>query len=148
MLYSRQEYFSGLSISPAMDHLLSEHFTIPVIIGWLCTAWLIDSFLELHKPFYSNKVLIHEVYYIYICVCVCVCIYILFIYIYMKQSLCCTLETHLWLSLNIYFNLKSYREYMNHLWLKNTYKYAKAIKHTFHKMCYTKNSTGKHTQHH
>ena len=61
MLFSRKEYFSGLSIPPAMDHVLSEHFTTPVILGWPYTAWLINSFLELHKPFYSNKVLIHEV---------------------------------------------------------------------------------------
>ena len=148
MLFSRQEYFSGLSIHSAVDHVLSENFAIPVIFGWPCTAWLIDSFLELHKPFYSNKVLIHEVYYNYIYsnIHIYVCVYIYIIYI--KQSLCCTLETCLGLSLTIYFNLKSCTEYMNILWLKNTHKYAKAIKHTLNKICYTNNSTGKRTRHH
>ena len=82
MLFSRQEYFSGLSIHSAVDHVLSENFAIPVIFGWPCTAWLIDSFLELHKPFYSNKVLIHEVYYNYIYsnIHIYVCVYIYNIY--------------------------------------------------------------------
>ena len=42
---------------------------------------------------------------------------------------------------------KLYRIY-EYLMIEKTYKYAKAIKHTLNKICYTNNSTGKHTRHH
>ena len=57
--FSRQEYWSGLSFPSPVDHILSElsNMTRP---SWLALNSKAYSFIELCKPPFHDKTMIHE----------------------------------------------------------------------------------------
>ena len=54
-----QEYWSGLPLSPPVDHILSELFTV-THQSWVALHGMAHSFTELPKSLYHNKAVIHE----------------------------------------------------------------------------------------
>ena len=52
--FSRQEYWSGLPLSPPVDHILSELFTM-ICLFWLTPHGMAHSFTELRKPFHHDR---------------------------------------------------------------------------------------------
>ena len=57
--FLRQEYWSGLPLPPPVEHVLSELFTM-THPSWVALHGMADSFIELPKPVYHNKAVIHE----------------------------------------------------------------------------------------
>ena len=49
---SRQKYWSRLLFPPPMDYILSEFFTLPVLVA---LHGMVHSFIELHKPIHHGK---------------------------------------------------------------------------------------------
>ena len=56
---SRQEYWSGLSFPPPVDHIFSE-LSIMTCPSWVALHSMIHSFFELCKPLCHSKTVIHE----------------------------------------------------------------------------------------
>ena len=54
-----QEYWSGLPFSPAVDHVVSELFTL-THLSWVALHSMAHSFIELQKSLCYDKVVIHE----------------------------------------------------------------------------------------
>jgi len=61
MGFSWQEYWSGLSFPPPVDHVLSELSTMSHS-PWMALHGTARSFIELYKPFRHDKAVIHESY--------------------------------------------------------------------------------------
>ena len=59
MGFSRLEYWSGLSVPPPVDHVLSELSTM-ICPSWVALHGMAHSFVGLHKPLCHNKAVIHE----------------------------------------------------------------------------------------
>ena len=57
--FSRQEYWSGLSFPSPVDHILSELSTM-TCPSWLALNSKAHSFIELCKPLFHDKTMIHE----------------------------------------------------------------------------------------
>ena len=57
--FLRQEYWSGVPSPPPVDCVLSEVFTV-TRLSWVALHNMADSFIELHKPLYCNKAMIHD----------------------------------------------------------------------------------------
>ena len=76
---SRKEYWNGLPFPSPVDHVLSEFFTV-THLSWVALHSVTHSFIELHKPLYHNKAMIHEgEYYILHIILYIVMLYILYI---------------------------------------------------------------------
>ena len=59
MGFSRQEYWSGLSFCPPVNHTLSE-LTTMTHPSWVALSGMAHSFTELLKLFHHDKAMIHE----------------------------------------------------------------------------------------
>ena len=59
MGFSQQEYWSGLSFSPPVDHVLLELFTMTRPF-WVALYGMAQSFIELPRPLHHDKAVIHE----------------------------------------------------------------------------------------
>ena len=56
----RQEYWNRLPFPPPVDQVLSELFTM-TCLSWVALHRITHSFIQLCKPLYHNKAVIHEV---------------------------------------------------------------------------------------
>ena len=59
MGFSQQEYWSGLPLSPPVDHVFSELFSM-TRTSWVALHIMSHSFIELYKLLLHDKVVIHE----------------------------------------------------------------------------------------
>ena len=59
MGFSSQEYWSGLSFPPPVDHIFSGLFTM-TCLSWVALHSTVHNFIELHKPLQHNKAMIQE----------------------------------------------------------------------------------------
>ena len=59
MGFLEQEYWSGLPFPSPADHILSEIFTM-THTSWVALHLTVHSVIELCKPLYHNKAVIHE----------------------------------------------------------------------------------------
>ena len=57
--FSRQEYWSGLSFPPPVDHVLTELFTMTHLF-WVALQGMAHGFNELCRPLLYGKAVIHE----------------------------------------------------------------------------------------
>ena len=57
--FLQQEYWSGLSLPPSVDHVLSELF-IMTPLSWVALHGMAHSFTELHKHLHHDEAVIHE----------------------------------------------------------------------------------------
>ena len=62
MRFSLEVYWGGLPFPPPADHVL---LALPTITrpSWLAPHGMVHSFIELHKPLWHNKVVIHKVFF-------------------------------------------------------------------------------------
>ena len=59
IVFSRQEYWSGLPFPSPVDYVLSDSSLWPICLRWPCTAQL-HSITELYKPLHHDSAVIHE----------------------------------------------------------------------------------------
>ena len=59
MVFSWQEYWSGLPFSPPVDYILPELFTV-TYPSWVALHGMAHSFIELYKSLCHNKAMIHK----------------------------------------------------------------------------------------
>ena len=59
MVFSWQEYWSGLPFPPPVDYFLLEFFTM-TYQSWVALHGMVQSFIELHKSLCQDKAMIHK----------------------------------------------------------------------------------------
>ena len=59
MRFSRQEYWSGVTFSSPVDHVLSELSTT-TCLSWVALHSMAHNFIELHKPLHHDEAVIRE----------------------------------------------------------------------------------------
>ena len=59
MGFLQEEYGSGFSFPPPVDHVLSELFTM-THLSWVALHSMVHSFTELYKSLHHNGAVIHE----------------------------------------------------------------------------------------
>ena len=57
--FLRQEYWRGLPVHPPVNYILSEFFTMTTL-SWVALQRMAHSFIELCKPPWHNKAMIHD----------------------------------------------------------------------------------------